>query len=242
MEYESYYIYCDESCHLPNDDSNVMVLGALYFPKNHKRKISQDIRAIKNKHGLDSRIEIKWTKISDSKKELFVDLVNYFFNNDYLFFRAVVAKGKSKLNHSAYNNNDWQLWYYKMYFLLLDKICNPGNNYRIFIDTKDSRGGARIKKLHEVLCNNKYDFKNEIISEINQVSSDRTDFLQLTDIFTGVLSFYHRGFYNKPDHSKAKSIIVRSVIDRIGCNNINHGTYLSESKFNIFIWTPNGVS
>ena len=46
MEYESYYIYCDESCHLPNDDSNVMVLGALYFPKNHKRKISQDIRLL----------------------------------------------------------------------------------------------------------------------------------------------------------------------------------------------------
>lgn len=32
-----YNLYCDESCHLENDDSNVMVLGALILPKDKKR-------------------------------------------------------------------------------------------------------------------------------------------------------------------------------------------------------------
>lgn len=33
-----YNLYCDESCHLEHDDSDVMVLGALIIPKDKGRK------------------------------------------------------------------------------------------------------------------------------------------------------------------------------------------------------------
>lgn len=241
MKPQNYYVYCDESCHLPYDISNVMVLGALYFPIEYKKRISQDIRAIKQKHGLDSRIEVKWTKVSNSKRNLFLNLINYFFETDFIYYRAIVAKNKYTLNHSLYNLNDWHLWYYKMYFLLLDKICNPENTYRIFVDVKDTRGGARINKLQEVLCNNIYDFKNEVIIDINQISSTRSDFLQLTDLLTGALSFYHRGLFHNSDGSKAKKAIIEKIIENIGNEKIDQGTFLSEKKINLFIWTPKGV-
>ena len=34
-----YNIYCDESCHLQNDKSNVMVLGAIWCAKEKKQEI-----------------------------------------------------------------------------------------------------------------------------------------------------------------------------------------------------------
>lgn len=230
-------IYCDESCHLPNDVSDVMVLGALSCPNYIKSEVNQDIRRIKCQYDLDSRIEIKWTKVSGAKIGMFEDLIDYFFSNPNLTFRGIIAKNKSKLDHKKYNDDDWDLWYYKMYYLLLDKLCYPQNQYRIFIDIKDTNGGPRLRKLRQVLCNNIYDFKGETILDIQQINSSRTDLLQLTDILTGALSFYHRGFFTSPEHSFLKKKIVSKLISHID-SDIETGTPLSERKCNLFVWLP----
>ena len=49
-----------------------------------------------------------------------------------------------------------------MYFDMLKIILDPNARYRIYIDIKDTRGGAKIAKLHEVLCNNIYDFPSSL--------------------------------------------------------------------------------
>ena len=49
--------------------------------------------------------------------------------------------------------------------------------YRIFIDIKDTCGGTKVKKLQEVLCNNKYDFKHEVIRDIQQIKSNESEIL-----------------------------------------------------------------
>jgi hypothetical protein len=233
-------IYCDESCHLKNDGNDIMVLGALSCPKDKKYEVYQDIRKIKQKHNINSKLEVKWVKISNPKIELFEDLIEYFFNNEFLSFRAVVVKNKKLLDHEKYNNGDYDLWYYKMYYLLLDKCCYPDNEYRIFIDIKDTNGGPRLKTLRKVLCNNKYDFMGDIIQDIEQVNSDRADLLQITDIFTGALSYYHRGLYDDPEKSNLKKRIIKKVISYIG-EDIKVGTCKTEKKFNIFIWEPRGI-
>lgn len=64
-----YNVYCDESYHLRYDGSPVMILGAVSCPSEYKRKIFEDMRTIKIKHGLDSRFEIKWIKVSASKAD-----------------------------------------------------------------------------------------------------------------------------------------------------------------------------
>jgi len=233
-----YNIYCDESCHLENDDSNVMVLGALSCPDDKKKQIYNDIRAIKAKHDIHSKVEVKWTKVSHSKIDMFEELIEYFFSNNDLHFRALIAKNKNRLDHAKYNNNDYNLWYYKMYYLLLDKICYPNDKYRIFIDIKDTNGAPRVKKLHEVLCNNKYDFMHDIILDIQQINSNRADLLQLADLLIGALSFYHRRLYYEDNRSICKKQIVSKLINHIGQQAIDYGTNVTERKFNIFIWEP----
>ena len=230
-------IYCDESRHLENDGNNIMVLGSVKVPDIEKKEIYEEIRRIKEEHGLSTWFEIKWTKVSEGKLDFYIDLIDYFFKKSSLSFRAVVATNKKTLNHEKYNNGDYDEWYYKMYYLLLDTTTPPINEYRIFIDIKDTRGGAKVKKLQEVLCNNKWDFNREIIKDIKQVHSNESELLQLCDLFIGALSFYHRGLYDSGTGSKAKKKIVEEIIKYSGTT-LTNSTIKSKSKFNLFIWNP----
>lgn len=230
-----YNIYCDESCHLKNDDSPVMILGAISCPNEYRRKIFEDIRMIKIKYGLDSRFEIKWTKVSISKIDFYMEILNYFFDNSNLSYRGLVASGKQKLNHERYNNGDSDLWYYKMYFLMLDPIINPLNEYQILVDIKDTKGGKRVEKLREVLCNNKYDFKQEVVKQIGQINSKESEILQLADLINGALGFYHRKLLERPDANAGKSLLVKELQKKY---KLDRNTTRSEQKFNLFIWRP----
>lgn len=230
-----YIVYCDESCHLKNDDSSVMILGAVSCPSEYRREIFEDVRAIKMKHGLDSRFEIKWTKVSDSKIDFYLDILNYFWGNPRLSYRGLVASGKKELNHDRYNDGDSNLWYYKMYFLLLNPIINPLNEYQILVDMKDTKGGKRINKLREVLCNNKYDFKGEVVKLIGQINSRESELLQLTDLINGALGFHHRKLAERPDANKGKVLLVNELQKK--CD-LDKNTARSEQKFNLFIWKP----
>lgn len=226
-------IYCDESCHLEKDMSDIMVLGSVYCDIDIKKKVNEDIRNIKVKHGLSSWFEMKWTKVSITKLEFYKEVIDYFFDNN-LYFRAIIAKNKSKLNNDLYNNGSYDLWYYKMYYLLLDAIVKPVNEYKIFIDIKDTKGGPRVNTLKDVLCNNIYDFKGEVVKDIKQVDSKESEILQLADLFIGSLSYYNRGLTNK---NNGKKLLVEYIINHHKIN-MRNKTGRHEKKFNIFVWEP----
>lgn len=228
-------IYCDESCHLEKDKSDVMILGAMSCERDSKSKINDDIRNIKLKHGLSSWFEIKWTKVSNAKIDFYKELIDYFFYNS-LSFRGIVARGKKELDHYKYNKGSFDLWYYKMYFLLLDLIIKPTDEYKVFIDIKDTNGGPKVKKLQEVLCNNIYDFKHEVIKDIKQINSNESEILQLADLLIGALGYYHRGLNHKEN---GKSKLIQYIINTHGID-ISANTLKSERKFNILIWEPRG--
>jgi len=148
-----YNIYCDESCHLENDHQMVMVLGAVWCQLEKTREISVYMRELKKSHGLSTTFEIKWTKVSQGQQAFYLDLLDYFFDNDDLHFRALIVPDKSKLRHELYGQ-DHDTWYYKMYFDMLKVILDPDARYRIYVDIKDTRSATKINRLHDVLCNN----------------------------------------------------------------------------------------
>ena len=114
-------IYCDESCHLENDNQQSMVIGGISCPDYARQTVYNDIKNIKIKHKISPFIEIKWNKVSMSKIDFYMDLVNYFFDNELLNFRAIVIPDKSILNHKKYGQSHDD-FYYKMYFYLLRKL------------------------------------------------------------------------------------------------------------------------
>ncbi|MCX5991111.1 MAG: DUF3800 domain-containing protein [Chloroflexi bacterium] len=225
-----YNVYCDESCHLENDRQTVMILGALWCPLESTRRVSACIREIKERHGLSPFFEIKWTKVSPAKKPLYLDLLDYFFDDDDLHFRALIVPDKTKLKHELYGQ-DHDTWYYKMYFEMLKGIFDPQACYRLYLDIKDTRSAAKIAKLHNVLCNNIYDFKREIIERVQTVRSHEVEPLQLTDLLAGTISYANRGLSS----NAAKVALVEQMRKRSGYD-LTRTNLLREDKVNLFVW------
>jgi hypothetical protein len=226
----TYNVYCDESCHLEHDHQPVMVLGAVWCPMEKARQISVNLRDIKKAHSLSPSFEIKWTKVSPAKQSFYLDLLDYFFHNSDLHFRALIVPNKTKLQHDLYGQ-DHDTWYYKMYFDMLKVILDPESRYRIYVDIKDTRSAVKIAKLHDVLCNNMYDFERRIIERVQTVRSHEVEPLQLTDLLVGVISYVNRGLSN----NSAKVALGDKMRSMSGYS-LTRTNLLRENKVNLFVW------
>lgn len=205
-----------------------MVLGSIYAPKSKVAKISARVKEIKAKHGLGSGFEIKWTKISPSKIQLYKDVIDYFFDDDDLHFRAIIID-KQELSHSEDHTHDE--FYYKSYFLLLNRILNPEDSYNIYLDIKDTRGSEKVSELHKILATNLYDFQRSIVRKVQQVRSHEIELLQIVDLLIGALQFANR--------EDVTSTAKKEVLDRIkkrSTYGLLKSTLLGERKFNLFYW------
>jgi hypothetical protein len=218
-----------------------MVIGAISCPLKYAEEINSIIKHIKEEYGLGRNkygvaMELKWTKVSKSKMNMYKKLIDLFFEKDYLNFRAVIVKEKSKLDHKIFLQ-DHDTWYYKMYYYLLREIVRLGQQYNIYIDIKDTNSADKVLFLQKVLNRSLYDFYDETVMRIQTIRSEEVNILQLTDLFIGALSYINRG----KNSSEAKLEIIEYLKDYSGLD-LEHTTLRSDQKFNIFIWTPRRLS
>lgn len=228
---EAFNVYCDESCHLENDHQKAMVLGAVWCSVDKSREIAVRLREIKQKHGLAANFEIKWTKVSPGKVDFYLDIIDYFFDDDDLHFRGLVVPDKSKLNHGAFSGQNHDTWYYKMYFDMLKVIFRPDARYYVYLDIKDTQGAKKTAKLHDVLCNSMYDFSKNVVQRLQLVHSHEIEQLQLADLLIGALSYLYRGLIG----NKGKQILIDRIQERSGYS-LMKTTLYREEKLNLFIW------
>lgn len=225
-----YNIYCDESCHLENDNQKSMVLGGVWCPYNKVKSITRDINSIKEKYGLTKFTELKWTKISPSKVKMYEEIVNYFFDNKDLHFRCLVIPDKSELDHNRFNQTHDD-WYYKMYFNMLKSILIPTEEYNIYLDIKDTQSADKVRGLREYLGNTIYDFNLNKIKKVQNIRSHESSLIQLSDILIGAVGYNSRGL----NESTSKVYIMNLIKDRSGYT-WNRNTLYREDKFNMLIW------
>jgi len=226
----TYNIYCDESCHLEHDHQGIMVLGAVWCLLDKTKEIARAMRAIKMRHGLPADFEVKWTKVSPSQLGFYLDLVDFFFDEQDLHFRALIVPDKAKLDHKVFGQSHDD-WYFKMYFSMLKVIFQPHARYRIYLDIKDSRSAPKIVRLRDVLCNNLYDFSREIIEGIQTVRSHEVEQLALADLLIGAIAYANRGLTSSP----AKTKVVERIRQRSHYE-LTRTTLLREDKMNLFRW------
>ena len=215
-------IYCDESCHLEYDASNVMVLGGIICPKQYKSKIFEDIKNIKSKHKL-KHYEMKWTKISKARIDFYEEIIKYFFESTVLRFRGLIIPNKSVLRHKEFNQTH-DKFYYKMYYDLLNIITRPPYKYNIYIDIKDTQGYLKINDLRN--------FLPPTVNKIQEVRSDEIELVQLADLIIGANAYY----CNNLSTSEAKLKIVNIINDYCNQNNgknMNLTTDYCAFKYNL---------
>ena len=221
-----YNVYCDESLHLPNDNSSVMVLGGIWCPKYKVKEINNRIRSIKNKYGITH--EMKWVKVSKAKGKAYLELINYCFDCDDLHFRVLIVDNKEALNHEIHNQTHDD-WYYKMYFRMLKTIMNPTDMYNIYLDIKDTKSKTKIEKLKRVLANSNYDFSEKMIKNMQVIRSEEVEIMQLVDIMIGAMAYFSRGLSGM----EIKNEVIE-LIKRRSKYSLKKSTLYREEKFNIF--------
>lgn len=218
---KTYNFYCDESCHLENDQMPYMLLGYISVPYNQIRNHNLRIKEIKKRHNYFG--EIKWSKVSNSQHKFYNEIIDYFFESD-LCFRAIVID-KSQVNNTIHDQNH-DTFYYKMYYQLINHKLDTLATYNIYLDIKDALSANKVNKLKEILQT-----KFGVIRNLQNIRSDESLFMQLTDLVMGAVN-YHLRFGDQ-----GKVIAKNNIISRIQKNsshNLNRSTPKNEDKLNLF--------
>jgi len=225
-----YKIFCDESNHLSSDTSNLMVIGGISCPTSEVEYVNRYIKHLKHKHNANN--ELKWTKLNNNKKEFYRELLEFFFSRVDTKFNAQVVINKSNLNHDRYNDGEADKFYYKMYYYALLPFLVVDEDFNIFIDYKDTKGGQRAKKLNEVIHNT---FYGNINCEFTIIHSHESQIMQLADIMIGAISYKNREDIEKK--SEIKNFIIGTIEELNGAS-LDISSPEWEEKFRIFRFVP----
>jgi hypothetical protein len=212
-----------------------MVLGAIWSPLARVSELAKAARNLKRQFGLAPDCELKWVKVSKGRQDYYEAVLDWYWNTPELHFRCLIVPDKNILDHEVVGQTHDD-WYYKMYFNLLKVIIDPQQRYNVYLDLKDTRGAAKVKKLHEVLSNAQYDFSRSIIERIQLVQSHEVELLQLADFLSGLIAYANRGLHG----STTKLALVQRLRGHSGYS-LTKTTLLREGKINLFRWHPREV-
>jgi hypothetical protein len=212
-----------------------MVLGAMSCPANVRGALSREVTAIKRRYGLQSAIEIKWTKVSPAKLDFYLELLSWFMSRPELRFRALVID-KRTLDHAAHNQTHDE-FYYKQWFLVLTHLVKPPSTYRVYLDIKDTRSEERVRRLRNTLCNAAYDFDGTVIDRIQHVRSHQVPLLQVADLLTGTIACANKDAQYEVSASKLAMV---SHLRRVSGKKLSRTTFPGEEKLNILKWRSRG--
>jgi Protein of unknown function (DUF3800) len=230
MEKQTFNLYCDESCHLERDQIQPMLFGCIWAPREKVAAYGKKLKLLKQQFALNG--ELKWQKVSSKNIPFYNAVVDWFFSEDDLHFRALVVPDKSRLDHTKFNQTHDD-FYYKMYFWLLNKIVFPGGSFKIYLDVKDTRSRVKVRQLRQFLCFDKYDFDGDMIEDLRNVRSHEVQLMQLADFLLGAVAYRRR----KLTTSIAKLNVAKRIESYHG-SLISEGTPRFEHKFNVFVWQP----
>lgn len=217
---KTFNIYCDESCHIENDHKKFMLLACVSVAYNQLKRHTERIIDIKKKHNFYG--EIKWTGVSSSKYLFYKDLLDYFFDTD-IRFRAVIVD-KSKIKNDRFGQ-DFDTFYYKMYYQLLIHRKNAEYSYNVYLDIKDTLSSNKVNKLKEIL-NTKYG----VFRNVQNIHSKESIMMQLADFLMGAISY-------ELNNAEKKVSAKRQIIEKIkqhSQQNLYESSNYTEIKLNLF--------
>ena len=221
----NYEIYCDESCWealYDKDSHQYASIGGIWIPAEKRQEIKTLIGNLKTKYGLKG--EMKWNHICPKSVEMYKELVNLFFDDDQIRFRAICIKA-ADVNHERFNSGNGELGFYKFYFQLIHHWVLMGNSYQIFVDYKTNGYQHRVKELGTILNN----ASTAELTQIQALPSEESVLIQLADVMTGAVASV---FNSSKSKSSAKQAIRDLIKSRLG--HCITGTPVDETKFNVF--------
>ena len=219
-------VYCDESCHDLTAHHEFMAIGSLWVSREKKADFSRAFRELCRDHGL--RGEVKWRKVSVKRLDDYRALVDFFFEQAELRFRAIVVE-QSRLKMNKFHGRDKELAFYKFYYEMLEKWLDEGREYLILLDFKENKGANRYIALKTYL--ERFLRGKAWISDLTVIDSRETPLAQLCDLLTGAVAAAYNG---RLKAGGAKENLAKHIAKRAGFLALRVATPRGASKFNIF--------
>lgn len=227
---EIYNIYCDES-RVENLQSNKMTIGALFIPRERKKKIVKDIKAMFEDFNFAH--ELKWSKVGEGYFDLYKNIIDYYIDNQNMQFRVIIVD-KSRVAYEKYHNNDKELAFFKFYYLMLKTRLLDNSSYYIYLDKKPTRDKNIARALHSYLDSYILLHKDNCgIKHFQAYSSDKNTLIQIADFLTGLFGY---ACNEDVDNDVPKSKLIKYFRDKAKIKNLCISTSLGETKCNIFAW------
>jgi hypothetical protein len=153
--------------------------------------------------------------------------------SEYLSFRGIIVD-KRKVKFKEYHNGSLETAFYKFYYIMIKVRLLSQNEYYVFLDKKPSRDKNIVNALNHFLefhiSKNKRNCK---IKHLQSYDSDNNLLIQLSDFFTGMLGFACNDYELKDSF---KYEMVKYFEEKIERRDLCQTSFLSEDKFNIFVW------
>ncbi|MCK9163318.1 MAG: DUF3800 domain-containing protein [Bacteroidales bacterium] len=220
---KTFNLYCDESCHLENDNMPYMIYGYVSIASNQIQLAKKQIKQIQLDYNFDG--EMKWNNVCSKTFPFYSEIINYFFSNDMLFRAVVVDKNQIDNNRPLYSFNDF---YFRMYYQLLHHKTDMENTYNVYIDIKDTRSQGKLHELKKIL---KY---NSSINNFQFINSKESIFVQLADLLMGAINYQLRiEKGNLEGKVEAKLKIIEKIKSHTQLT-LNKSTSKDFHKFNLF--------
>jgi hypothetical protein len=222
-------VYCDESrpdlLGSRNPEANFMVIGSLWLEAERRTEFKRALHEMRNRHHIGG--EFKWQKISPSRLNFYLELVDWFIaQGENLRFRCI-AVDRRQVNLVQFHESDQELGFYKFYYQMLLHWISDFNEYSIFCDFKKNRIGTRLEVLQRCLSRSNL---SSSVPRVQALPSEELVLVQLADVFTGMVS---AKLNETLAEGGAKSQVVRQMEAHL-CRKIRH-TPRGEKKFNVFV-------
>lgn len=228
----AYSIFCDESCYLQFDSSDIMCIGAIIVPETDLNTYKSELKRIKRKYGILH--ELKWNTVSRTHIAMYDEILRLFFDSS-MVFRSVLIKNKSNIQAHSLGRDEYNRFYYSVVERLIRfsirHTSSNINSYRVFLDLKDNNGKIKLATIHSELIS-MIGTNDEILSFQN-IRSHESQFIQLADIIIGAITYRAR----RLNGSEAKLHIVK-LIEGLSGYNLNEGTEPGDDKFVIYDFQP----
>ena len=172
--------------------------------------------------------EIKWAKVSNSRKEYYRDLIRLFFNDNDMRYRAIVIN-KKMLDHEKFEQTADDFYYKAQYLMIKNIVLRNRALYKIYLDYKDAYSPSRCNNLKDYLTNT-FALSNSLFY-CQPIRSYESSLIQMADLITGAIAARNNGGNNVAAKNE-----LADLIEELSGQKLTDKTDARVEKFNIFRW------
>lgn len=239
----NYYIFVDET---GTTGQRYYGFGFLWVPATQLADFRRLVTRLRTRH--EYTREIKWTKIDSYYCDFYLDLVDAFFDHDWIRF-DVVRVNKSRVD-LKFHSDDLELAMRKHYARFLQSRIGLfaadaiKKVYHVMTDDLPFAYQSSAEAIQAVANNELVQqLGRKAITSIKECDSKRVYGIQLTDVLLGAaLEPWNQKFNPDSNRGKAKYRVIDQIASTLGWTDLRPDTYPSVWKYNICHFYPDGCN